>query len=72
MRGAGFGLWTSSEHGQLPSSSTPARSAWTGEGARPHTPLALPLQCAVEGLVEGCFGFFVIRGCDLALFFFYL
>src|SRR5450759_153460 len=33
--------------------------------------LTLPLQRSVEGLVEGCFGFFVIRRGDLALFFFY-
>ena len=49
----------------------PVRSAWTGEGARPHTILPLPLQRPVERLVKRCFGFLVLRGRDLALFSFH-
>jgi len=47
------------------------RSAWTDKCVRPHAILPLPLQCAIESLVEGRSGFFVVGGRDFALFFFY-
>src|SRR5260370_4390707 len=43
-----------------------------GRMVRPYAILPLPLQCPVERLVEGCSGFFVVRGRDLALFSLYL
>ena len=64
----GFGLWTCSGHGQF----AELCSAWTDECVRPYAILPLALQCPVESLVEGCSGFFVIRGRDLALFSLYL
>src|ERR1700719_3218684 len=61
--GSGHALATGSCRGAL---------AWTDECVRPYAILSLPLQCAVERLVEGCSVFFVVRGRDLALFSLYL
>src|ERR1019366_3341713 len=53
------------------SKATP-RSKAADRSVRPTRTSGLPFQCPLERLVEGCFGFFVIRGRDLALFSFYL
>src|SRR6266849_9328760 len=66
----GAGLWALCV--LWPRAAAELRSGWTDECVRPYAILPLPLQCAVEGLVEGCSGFFVILGRDLALFLFYL
>src|SRR5271156_4257562 len=45
---------------------------WRGQSPVPTRSLAPPLQCPLQRLVERGPGFFIIRGRDLALFFFYL
>src|SRR6202035_4222626 len=66
----GAGLWALGM--RWPRAAAELRSAWTDECVRPYTILPLPLQCPVERLVEGCSGYFVVRGRDLALFSLYL